>query len=152
MDWVAQVYLSANKAYLAAAANLEIVDVGSPTNPVLVGTYNSGGNAFDVKVSGNRAYVADTLAGLQIIDISDPANMVRTGQITNRCYGVTICETNLILASESEGINIFGTNGSGGWIRLGNADTDGYAYDVSVLRNVAYVMDGANGLETYDLS
>jgi hypothetical protein len=32
-----------------------------------------------VAVAGNYAYVADGLAGLQVIDVSNPANCVRVG-------------------------------------------------------------------------
>ncbi|MHA2066546.1 MAG: hypothetical protein ACXABY_19415, partial [Candidatus Thorarchaeota archaeon] len=32
------------------------------------------GNAFDVYVSGDYAYVADSASGLAVIDISDPTN------------------------------------------------------------------------------
>ncbi len=152
MDWVSDIFLSSDRAYLAAGANLELFNIADTSEPVLLGTYNSGGNAFDVKIQGDRAYVADTLAGLEIIDISNPTNMVRTGHITNRCFGVAIGETNLVLASESEGMNFYLSDGLGGWTQSGNVDTDGYSYDVSINRNIAYVADGANGLETYEIS
>ena len=37
------------------------------------------GEAMGVAVSGNYAYVADARAGLQVIDVSDPANPRRVG-------------------------------------------------------------------------
>jgi LVIVD repeat len=44
-----------------------------------VGGYDTSGTAFGVAVSGNYAYVADADAGLQVIDINNPANPQRVG-------------------------------------------------------------------------
>ena len=44
-----------------------------------VGGYDTSGYAWGVAVSGNYAYVADDAAGLQVIDVSNPANCVRVG-------------------------------------------------------------------------
>jgi len=41
---------------------------------VRVGGYDTSGIAEDVAVSGNYAYVADRDAGLQVIDVSNPAS------------------------------------------------------------------------------
>ena len=41
--------------------------------PILAGSYNTLGYAFDVAVAGNFAYVTGQFSGLQIIDITDPA-------------------------------------------------------------------------------
>jgi hypothetical protein len=47
-----------------------------------VGGYDTSGQAWDVAVSGNYAYVADGTNGLQVIDVSNPANPQRVGQIS----------------------------------------------------------------------
>jgi hypothetical protein len=39
-----------------------------------VGGYDTSGGALGVAVSGNYAYVADGAAGLQVIDVSNPAS------------------------------------------------------------------------------
>src|SRR5687767_7737414 len=48
-------------------------------DPVRVGGYDTSGQALGVAVSGNFAYVADWDAGLQVIDVSNPANPQRVG-------------------------------------------------------------------------
>ncbi len=50
-----------------------------PFTPRLTGAFNTAGDAYDVTVAGNRAYVADSVAGLQVIDISDRAAPVLAG-------------------------------------------------------------------------
>ena len=44
-----------------------------------VGGYDTSGYAYGVAVAGNYAYVADGTAGLQVIDVSNPANSSRVG-------------------------------------------------------------------------
>ena len=51
-----------------------MIDVSNPANSVRVGGYDTSGFAYGVAVSGNYAYVADADAGLQVIDVSNPAN------------------------------------------------------------------------------
>jgi hypothetical protein len=48
---------------------LEIYDISEPVNPKNIGRYDDGGAAYDVKVIGNIAYVADREDGLEIIEI-----------------------------------------------------------------------------------
>ncbi len=52
---------------------LRILDVSDPSNPQQVGFYDTPGSAMDVFVSGDYAYVADSVR-LIILDISDPSN------------------------------------------------------------------------------
>src|SRR5687767_8751998 len=48
-------------------------------DPQRVGGYDTSGTAVGVAVSGNYAYVADYTAGLQVIDVSNPASPQRVG-------------------------------------------------------------------------
>ena len=49
------------------------IGYASITNPELIGTFPTEGNANDVYVRGDYAYVADNQAGLRIVNISNPA-------------------------------------------------------------------------------
>ena len=57
-------------ACLAEAALAE--DTGSPDLMRVVGSVKTPGRALGVAVSGNCGYVADDMAGLQVIDVADP--------------------------------------------------------------------------------
>lgn len=61
------------RAYLALGqAGIQIVDVSDPTQPRLLGSFDTPGSAQEVAViPGQIACVADGVAGLQIIEISD---------------------------------------------------------------------------------
>jgi len=56
-----------------------IIDISNPSDPVLVGGYNTGGIAYGVDIQGSYAYLASHTNGLQIFDISNPSNPVLHG-------------------------------------------------------------------------
>ena len=70
---------------------LTILDISDPTNPTHVGAVSTSTcaacelhGAYDVKVSGNYAYVASNIDdALEILDISDPTNPVHVGAIND---------------------------------------------------------------------
>jgi hypothetical protein len=71
-----------------------VIDISDPTTPVYVSDYDSPGNANDVAVAGNFAYVAKDYSfdGLEVMDISDPANPMLAGSIetVDGLYGVKV--------------------------------------------------------------
>ncbi len=67
---------------------LRIIDVSDPANPSELGFFDTVeltdpccpiDFAFDVAVSGDFAYIADSIDGVRIIDVSDPANPTEVG-------------------------------------------------------------------------
>ncbi|MFL5807583.1 MAG: choice-of-anchor Q domain-containing protein, partial [Roseiflexaceae bacterium] len=61
---------------------LAIVDVSNPTSPKLLGSYYTvTGQASDVQVIGDLAYLTDQGSGLYILNISDPAHISKLGSI-----------------------------------------------------------------------
>lgn len=74
------VYVSYPYAYIADNDYLQIVDISDPTVPIIVGSYwtvasdGGSGDAYNVYISDNFAYVANRDGGLEIVDISDPTN------------------------------------------------------------------------------
>ncbi|BCG64487.1 MAG: hypothetical protein methR_P2268 [Methyloprofundus sp.] len=66
-----------NYAYAMSKKGLDIYRLNTLTmEPANVGFINTPGNAVDIAVSGNYAYVADGREGLQIIDITTPSNPI----------------------------------------------------------------------------
>ena len=67
-------YFSAPYAYLADGLGLLVLDVSDPSAPSEAGFYDSIGFAVQVQISGAYAYVAGREGGLNIADVSDPAD------------------------------------------------------------------------------
>ena len=59
-------------ANMASNFFLSIIDVSNPSVPNVVSYYNNG-EASDIAVSGNYAYIADT-SGLEILDVTNPSS------------------------------------------------------------------------------
>jgi hypothetical protein len=71
-----------NYVYVAAGySGLKIIDISLPTQPTIVGTYNSPGTAGCVDVSGNYAYVG-AYTTLNIVDISNPTTPYEVSSYT----------------------------------------------------------------------
>lgn len=87
--WGVWADLSRNRAYVAwDGCGVQAVDVSSITTPVLDTTLLVADMAVDVSVDGNRAYVADSRAGLRILDITDPARPAELGARDTMGIGV----------------------------------------------------------------
>ena len=82
-DWGQDIVLSGNIAYVATFEHLNIIDISTPTLPVLVSTHTLSANisARSLSISNGHAYIVGDKRnsqagdeGLEIIDISNPAN------------------------------------------------------------------------------
>jgi len=94
LSWAYGIYISGRYAYVASAGDsgVEILDISDPANPTHVGAITESENpstyeldsAHSIYVSGKYAYVASYADdGVEILDISDPANPVHVGAITD---------------------------------------------------------------------
>lgn len=85
-----------------------IVNVNDPANPVIVATLDTPGNANDVRVVGNTAYVADGSSGLQIIDVTTPASPSILGSVntTGEANDVVVQNMRAYVADGEAGLRI----------------------------------------------
>lgn len=68
-------------AYVGAAnpgSSFRVVDLSSPTTPVVVATRSTGAVIDDIDIEGNLAFV---MPGLHIFDVSDPTNPVELNAV-----------------------------------------------------------------------
>jgi len=81
----------------------------------LVGHCNTPDYAYDVAVAGSYAYVADGVAGLRVIDVSDPANPQERGYCHTADYalGVAVAGNYAYVADEAAGLQIIQFYGGG---------------------------------------
>ena len=71
---VIDVEIVENYAYCTFTNGLMILDISNIASPNFVSHYYLPEGAYGIDISGNYAYVADQESGLQIIDVTDPAN------------------------------------------------------------------------------
>ncbi|HKQ37651.1 MAG TPA: hypothetical protein VJ063_06195 [Verrucomicrobiae bacterium] len=150
--------VAGNYAYLASGhLGLQVIDVSNPTNCIRAGAYNEEGAAFNgVAVSGNLAYVAygDILAGgpgdggLQVLDVSDPANCVLLGRFygLGRSLGVTASGNYAYVADSRAGLHVIDVSNPTICVRVGGHDASTLALAVTVAAGRIYVAAAEDGL------
>jgi hypothetical protein len=88
-------------------AGLVLIDVTNPANPVELGHYDTG-NAYDVVISGDHAYVADLDSGLHVLDISEPASPALVeGSAPFSALDVAVENGYIYVAAGPDGLIIF---------------------------------------------
>jgi uncharacterized secreted protein with C-terminal beta-propeller domain len=118
-------------------------------DPVRVGGYDTSGEAYDVAVSGNYAYVADEEAGLQVIDISKPANPKRVGGYDTSGYAVGVAVSgNHAHVANYDSLQVIDISNPANPQRVGGCNIG--AYGLTVSGNYAYV--AGDGLQVIDVS
>lgn len=142
-----------NIAYMGG----ENYDVSDPANPRLLASHAPAG---DLVVQEGRAFVAEPIGGLQILDVADPLSRRRIGGLRpSRGYARHVAVQGRYAYLMTGGY----VNGEGGlhvidieapatWERLGGIDTPGTARAVAVSGSRAYVADGTAGLQILDLA
>lgn len=156
--WFARgVAVSGQYAFVVAGFGFQALDVSDPVNPRLVGWYDRSGWANDLAVSGDYAYVAAnsrwdeatktfTEAGLQVINIRDPANPRRVGgyEGTRQAHRVGVSGSCAYLALDS-GLMVVDIRDPARPGRVGSRSLPG-ARAVWVRGDKAYVAAGPAGL------
>ena len=124
------------------------------SSPMLLGGYDTAGNARGVALAGDIAYVADYQAGLQILDVSDPAAPVRLGgyDTAGNALIVDVSGNLAYVADYTSGLQIIDVSNPAAPVRLGGYDTPGVSYSVAVSGTTAYVADFFLGLQIIDVS
>jgi hypothetical protein len=149
------VAVSGRYAYAGISHQLAILDVNDPQHPALVGQGVPLPEAVqDVAVAGGYAYVAAGLAGLRIVDVSNPATPQEVGALATLgpAQGVAIAGNYAYLAAGSGGLRIVNVANPANPQEVGGLALPGSAKDVVVAGNYAYVAAGSGGLRIVDIT
>jgi hypothetical protein len=120
-----------------------------------MGGYPTGGPASDGgRLRQPRLRGGLAVSGLQVIDISNPANPQRVGGYvtSGSATGVAVSGTHAYVAEGGHGLQIIDMSDPANPQRVGGYDTSGYAGGVAVSGHYAYVATGDAGLQIIDVS
>ncbi len=125
-----------------------------PFIPSIIGNYDTPGSARDIAVEGDLAFVADMLNGLQVIDISDPANPVLVGNYDTPgwSWSVAVSGNHAFVADRNSGLQVIDISDPTNPVSAGVYDTPNYAYGVAIAGDMAYVANFTAGLIVIDVS
>jgi len=102
------VYVVGNYAYVAdESAGLQVIDISSPTRPMIVATVGTRCSAKGVHVAGNYGYFTDSCSGLQVIDVTNPTSptIVATVHTPFMAHGVYVTG-NYAYVADSSGLKV----------------------------------------------
>jgi plastocyanin len=143
-----------NVAYVADQNALLTVDVADPTNPTPLGTFNAP-LIQDVQVTGNTAYLARGLFGLETVDVTDPANPAPLGSDTTDGFArrVQVIGTKAYVAPRESGLHVFDVSDPANPGLLGTTDAAWEANVAAVSdQAVAYIASREKGMRVVDVS
>ena len=116
------------------------------------------GEASGIFFQGTRAYTALGVAGIAIIDVSNPAVPVRLGgfDTSGSAVAVQVVGNLAYVADGDSGLQVIDVSNPAVPVSLGGFDTSGWASGVQVVGGLAYVADGYvwdgdSGLQVFDV-
>jgi hypothetical protein len=118
-----------------------------------VGTFAGLENAWGVRVRGHTAFVTDGLAGLAIVDVTDPAAPVLVGRaaIDGQARGLAVDGDHVYVAAGSAGLVVVNVSDLHAPKVIGAARVSGSAIRVDYSAGLAYVA-AWNDARVYDVS
>ena len=119
------------------------MNVGNPSSPAIVATLDTPGNANDVRVLGNRVYIADGSAGLRIFDVTNPLQPVLLGSLdtAGEANDVIVSGNFAYIADGVAGVQIIDISNPAAPTLVRTVDTPGTARGVDVEGTTVVVAD-----------
>jgi hypothetical protein len=126
-----------------------------PIQLVEVGALEDIGSVVDVHLAGDYAYLADSFGGLRVVDVSDPTQPVQVSAFespgSTRGQGVFVVEPYLYLA-DGQGVRVLDIADLTAPEVVGFYDTLGFALDLQIIDDLAYVAAREGGLYIGDFT
>jgi hypothetical protein len=145
-----------NYAYLAMAGTgstglLQVINIEDPQNPITNGSLVLPASARSVFISGNRAYVACDSAGLQVCDLSNPAEPVLLWALGAQANDVVVSGQYAYVAAGSRGLEVFDVSSSANTTAIAAVTNFNAGKALKIQGNYAYVADVAGSLNVVDV-
>jgi len=149
-----RVAIAGDYAYIAGRGEIFVVDVSDSTQPREAGSLDFDGEALDMAVTGNYAYVAVEDSSLRVVDVSNPAQPREIGfcSTVGRALAVAVDGNYAYVAVEDSALRVLDVSDPTQPRQVGCYNTPGSAIGVEVAENHAYVLGGNDGLLVVDVS
>jgi len=153
-DLVRTIEVKDTTAYVGLGTRLGVVDVADPAKPTLLDTFDLHGIVHGFARRGNTLFCAHGASGMSSFDVSDARHPIRLSHFSLPGYGMHV-------ALMKNGYILF-SNERGGWYVVDAKDPanmvpvrrveGGWVSAARVYGDIAYVLDGYDGVVVYDVS
>jgi hypothetical protein len=130
-----------NIAYVAEDGGLDIVNVSNPNFPSRISQGNSNDYAYDVKIIGNLAVIANNANGVLLLDVSNPSNPRELGFLDTYDIGLA-CSVNgnlVYVAEDAGGVEVYDISNPSSPVFVAFYQTNSYSQNVSYYNGNVYV-------------
>jgi len=124
--------------------------VTDPDSQDVLSWVDTPGEALKIAIQGNYCYVADDVAGLTVIDFSDPENAIVTGradQLVGKAQDIKVQGDYCYLALGSGGMTIYDISNPGAPVSVQMTDAM-YCYSIAIDGDILYIADRDWGIVT----
>ncbi|MBK6998773.1 MAG: DUF4347 domain-containing protein [Rhodoferax sp.] len=153
------VTVSGNYAYVADRydpTKYLFFNISNPASPSLAGFYNPGsGYGYAIAINGNSAYLANAMAGLEILNISSlnaPSSVGTYNASVAAVSNVVVRGNYAYVTDWTNGLKVINISTPATPTWAGTYDTSGTAFGLAVSGDYAYVGDGGTGLHVINIS
>ncbi len=135
-----------NYLYLANSDGMNIVDIQNPASPVVLSFYNTPYYATDIELDDNIAYVAESLDGIYILDVTDPDNISVINQYKpeENVYNIACANQKIYISlddwSEDDILEILDVSNPMQPVVIGSYDDVVYINDFTVSDTLTYMI------------
>ena len=133
-------------------AELVVLDVTDPHDPLTLSSLTMPGPVRDIVLSGSLAFVATDSAGLQIVDVSRDAAIVGSFPLEDRAQGVAVDGRHAFVAARSEGLRVMDISDPANPVEVGHILLPDEAVDVVVRDGYAYIAAWYESMRVVDVS
>lgn len=137
----------------SAEGGLVVYDISSLSSPSITTTIANAADS-NVKVAGNRLYVADGTDGFRIFNITTPAAPAQLGiyNSPNYAYQVLVEGSYAYIADGTTGLIVVDISNPAAPVSVGTYNTPGTAYDLVKKDQYIFVADYTGGIQIIDVS
>ncbi|NPD88148.1 MAG: hypothetical protein HGN29_05475 [Asgard group archaeon] len=159
------VFVDGNYAYVTnQGEGLKIVNITDPTNPAIIGSYDTPNIAQSVYVAGDCAFIADyqgefpDYENFLLVNVTDPTNPTDLGNCStilalgDAARDVIVAGNIAFIANDQGGLSVVNVTDTSNPIRIGVRDTPGTSSNLVVAGDYVYLADGENGLVVINIA
>lgn len=119
-----------------------------PARPTRTGIHNTSGTSYSVALVGDRAFIADGEAGVQILDVSNPASAVHQGgfNTSGTAFNLQVEGNWAYVADGDAGLAILDIRNASAPALVGTLNTGRRVNAVQVSGNYAYLATGGSAI------
>jgi hypothetical protein len=151
-------FLAAGKLYVARGIEgLTIVDVTTPTSPVVLGTVQGPpAQAYSVTVSGTTAYVGNGYDGMCVVDVAAPGSPAVLGALATTSpatgYHGLATLSGMLFLPERQTLDVIDVSTPASPRIADTWESSSYSYALAVEGDYVYVASWEEGLDVIDVS